>query len=73
MEARVRPDTPPPFPVVVETLKSREDIIAASRLADWSKAPAGLLLPQLIFTFRIPSFAWIRPPEVRGCIGGLGT
>ena len=43
----MRPDTPPPFPVAVETLKSREDIIAVSRLADWSNAPAELVLPQL--------------------------
>jgi TonB family protein len=43
----MRPDTPPPFPIAVETLKSREDIIAASRLANWTQAPSDLVLPQL--------------------------
>jgi TonB family protein len=45
--AVMRPDTPPPFPIAVETLKSREDIIAASRLTNWTQAPSDLVLPQV--------------------------
>lgn len=43
-------DTPPALPVTVESLsklKSREDIIAASRLANGTPAPATLVLPYL--------------------------
>jgi TonB family protein len=41
------PDTPPPFPIVVDSLKSREDIIAASRLVNWTQPPTSLVLPTL--------------------------
>jgi TonB family protein len=46
----MRPDTPPRLPIPAERLselKSHADVVAASRLADGSPAPAQLTLPQL--------------------------
>jgi len=66
----MRPDTPPPLPVPLERLaqiKSMADVIAASRLADGSPAPANLLLPRLLNTSEVLGFM-VRhyPPELLG-------
>jgi TonB family protein len=66
----MRPDTPPPLPVPLERLaqiKSNADVIAASRLADGSPAPATLLLPHLQNTSEVLGFM-VRhyPSELMG-------
>lgn len=63
-------DTPPPLPIPVESLskmKSREDIITASRLANGKPAPATLVLPHLrnradVLRYMIEHY----PPALRG-------
>lgn len=49
--APMRPDTPPALPVPVaqlQQLKSMQDVIAVTLLADGSHAPSGIVLPRLL-------------------------
>lgn len=41
-------DTPPPLSIPVEQLKSQQDIIAATRMGNWTTPPADLKLPRLV-------------------------
>ena len=60
------PDTPPPLPVPAErvvALKTMEDVIGATVLADGSRAPAHLVLPQLSNRLHTLEFMRVHYPE----------
>ena len=62
----LQPDTPPPLPVAVSKLaelRTMQDVIAVTLLADGSRAPTDLVLPELINRRQTLQFMRVHYPE----------